>query len=103
LHMLQSQKTGLKEEQIIHSDQDVQVCGKYVEQRCTKTLLYMISLPFFKDMAILILFIYLDLDASNSFFSMLGPLCVQLFYRTAASYLGSSTTCGLRLRTTRRP
>jgi hypothetical protein len=39
-------KTEPKEEQIIHSDQDVSVCGKYMDERCMETPLYMISIPF---------------------------------------------------------
>ena len=39
-------KTGPKEKQIIHSNQDVQVCRKYVDGRGMETPLYIICLPF---------------------------------------------------------
>jgi hypothetical protein len=73
-------ETGPKEKQIIHSDQDVQVCGKYVDARCMKTPLYMVSLPFEMFLRTWLsssfFNIYLDFHVSNIFF-MLGPSCVQ--------------------------
>jgi hypothetical protein len=72
-------KTGPKEKQIIHSNQDVQVCGKYVDVRCKETPLYINSLPFemfFRTWLSLFFFCFINLDlhVSNFFFI----LCLDL-------------------------
>ena len=79
-------KTGPKEKQIIHSNQDVQVCGKYVDGRGMETPLYIICLHFemfFRTwlsslFIIFLFFIYLDLHVSN-YFSIMDTFQVTIY------------------------